>query len=118
MYPPRPDEVRHLLAEITCRNIAGGRIIPFGRQVDILRFIRKQARIALAAGAPADTETLVDRPSALQAGIVGAGDRVTVRRPQLHILDRFEVEVDRGQPIVIVALEPRKGRMEEHKTEL
>src|SRR3546814_8212772 len=42
--PPRPDEVRHLLAEITCRNIAGGRIIPFGRQVDILRFIRKQAR--------------------------------------------------------------------------
>src|SRR3546814_11400669 len=80
--PLRPDEVRHLLAEIACRNVAGGRIIPFGRQVDILRLIRKQARIALAAGAPAYPETLVDSPPALQAGIVVAGNRVTIRRPE------------------------------------
>src|SRR3546814_14545231 len=83
-------------SERACRNVAGGRIRPCGRQVDILRFIRKQARIALAAGAPAYTETLVDRPSALQAGIVGAGNRVTIRRPQLHILVGLEVAVDCG----------------------
>src|SRR3546814_11204407 len=92
--PLRPDEVRHLLAEIACRNVAGGRIIPFGRQVDILRFIRKRARHALAAGAPAYTETLVDRPYTLQAGIAGAGNRVTMRRANLHSTEWHDCKGD------------------------
>src|SRR3546814_4410158 len=52
----RGEEVADILVEPAHRHIAVGRVIPFRRQVDILRFIGDQARIALRPGAAARSE--------------------------------------------------------------
>src|SRR3546814_2262793 len=104
----RGEEVAHILVEPAHRHIAGGRVIPLRRQVDILRLIGDQARIALGAGAPTHAEQCVERAPALHARIVGARDRVAVGRAQLDIVHRRNVEVERRQPVLIMALEARE----------
>src|SRR3546814_12562963 len=72
-------------------------VIPLRRQVDILRLVGDQPRIALRPRAAADAEQRVDRPPALHTGVVGARDRVAVRRTQLDVLHRRDVEIDRDR---------------------
>ena len=50
------DEVGDILVEETNRDVAVTLVIPLSRQIDVLRFIGKQARITAAAGAPAHTD--------------------------------------------------------------
>ena len=92
----RADEVLHVLVEVPDRNVALGTVIPFRRQIDVLRLEGKQVRVALAAGAAADARVGIDVQATLQAAVIGARDRVAVRGAQLHVAERFDVEIDRG----------------------
>src|SRR3546814_11674778 len=53
-------------------------------------------------------EQCVERAPALHARIVGARDRVAVGRAQLDIVHRRNVEVERRQPVLIMAIEARE----------
>ena len=72
------DEVRHILVEIADRQIAIPAVIPFRRQIDVLRFVRQKRGIALRARATADAEQVIKREAALHARVIGAGDRMAV----------------------------------------
>ncbi|PAV67330.1 hypothetical protein WR25_08054 [Diploscapter pachys] len=111
----RADVVRHVLVEVADRDVAVAGVIPFRRQIDVLRLVGHEVGVADRTGAATDAEQLVDPATALQAAVIRTGDRMAIRCTQLDVLQRLEVEVDRGQPVLVTALERREAAaLEQH----
>src|SRR3546814_4909183 len=73
------------------------------REVEVLRFQRLQAGVALRAGAALVAGELVDGLAALDVVPLRTTDAVAVAGAQDHVVGELQPQVDAGQPVLVLA---------------
>src|SRR3546814_11452612 len=97
------DLVVYVLAEGAQRQVAGLAVVPLEREVEVLRFQRLQAGVALRAGAALVAGKQVDGLAALDGVPLRTTDAVAVAAAQDHAVGQFQPEAEARQRVFVLA---------------